>query len=99
MKTSANIKHKASLIIGVCCCALVLSQPVQADNLLDSKAFKSFKVLQFSKEIKIRGFKMSEHIYFGHAKIAGKYGLGLVVDKNDYAWGINHRGISISKKF
>lgn len=59
----------------------------------------NLKKIEFSKNLKIRGFQLSNGVYMGQAKVAGKYGFGVVVDRKSYFWGINNRGISISKRF
>jgi hypothetical protein len=70
-----------------------------AEEKLDLKYNKTIQSIKFSKDLKVRGIKLSEGIYMGQAKVAGKYGFGVVVDRKSYFWGINHRGISISKRF
>lgn len=54
---------------------------------------------KFSKDFKVRGWQITNGIYMGHAKIAGRYGIGIVIDKKSYSWGINNRGIAIQKRF
>ena len=80
--------------------AVMSSQAAQADEeSLDLKYASNIKVMEFSKRLKVRGFKISDGVYWGQAKVGGKYGVGVVVDKKTYAWGVNHRGFSILKRF
>ena len=83
--------------------AVVSSQAAQAGEPTEASyegtIAGDIKVLEFSKNLKIRGWQLSEGIYMGQAKVAGNYGLGLVIDSKSYSWGINNRGISILKRF
>ncbi len=78
---------------------LLSSQTVLANDSFYEAAKSSVEVMKYSKDLKVRGFKINKGMYFGQAKVAGKYGVGLVVEKRSFAWGINNRGISISKRF
>ena len=51
------------------------------------------------KSMRIRGWQVSQNIYFGQAKVGKKWGLGLVLDRGSHYYGINHRGLSYLKKF
>lgn len=55
-----------------------------------------FKV---DKTLRVRGWQVGKNIYFGQAKVGKKWGLGLVVDRGNHYYGINHRGLSYLKKF
>ena len=57
---------------------------------------KQFKV---KKHMKVRGFEVSENIYFGQTKIAKEWGYGLVIDKGSYAYGISNQGAAFYKEF
>lgn len=72
----------------------------QAASNTDTPAnFEAIKVIKYSKSMKVRGYEISDGIYMGQAKVAGKYGFGFVVDRKSFAWGINNKGISIQKRF
>lgn len=79
--------------------AVFCSQTAQANDTLTLKNVETLKIIEFSKTLKVRGIELSKGIYLGHAKVAGKYGFGVVVDNKSYSWGINNRGISILKTF
>lgn len=100
MKTKLTLtKRIALLLLSSLISAVVSSQTAYAGEGLSLKYSKSIKIMNFSKNLKVRGFKIGKGIYFGQAKVAGKYGLGFVVDKQTYSWGVNNRGISIAKRF
>ncbi|MFQ5471212.1 MAG: hypothetical protein ACE5EH_13090 [Gammaproteobacteria bacterium] len=52
-----------------------------------------------SNDFQVRGWKLDSTMYVGHAKIGGEWGVGLVVDKGDYLYGINEKRVSIIKRF
>ncbi|MEE8060052.1 MAG: hypothetical protein V3T17_19800 [Pseudomonadales bacterium] len=100
MKTSKTLKKQVcKLVLMSFVSAILNSQAAQASEELTLKYGKTIKVMKFSKNLKIRGFEIAQGVYIGQAKVAGKYGFGVVVDKKDFSWGINHRGISILKRF
>jgi len=51
------------------------------------------------KDLRIRGWRISNHLYVGQAKVAKKWGLGLVYEVNNTVYGLNHRGLQIMKRF
>lgn len=79
--------------------AVIASQSAQADETSELGEAVDIKVMVFSKSLKVRGWEVDDGIYMGHAKVAGKYGFGVVVDRKTYSWGINSHGVSISKRF
>jgi len=60
---------------------------------------KFYETRKYSRDFKIKGWQVYENIYFGQAKIAGENGPGLVVEKEGYSWGFNHRGAELLIKF
>lgn len=98
MRKSIKQRIGAALFIALLS-SVVCSQSAIAGDYSMDKISKSVKVLQFGKALKVRGFQIAEGVYMGQAKVAGKYGLGVIVDRKTYAWGFNHRGVSISKRF
>jgi hypothetical protein len=100
MKTKSS-QTKRMILLLVCSLVTLFANnsTVYAVEGFKLKQSKSIKVMKFSKNLKVRGFQISEGVYFGQAKVAGKYGLGFVVDKKVYSWGVNNRGISIAKRF
>ena len=100
MKTQRPLQQRIGTVALLALCSAVFSsQAVQAREETELKQLKSVKVIQFSKSMKVRGFQVRDGIYMGQAKIAGKYGVGIVVDRKSYSWGFNNRGIAIQKSF
>ena len=78
---------------------LVGVKSVLASDTMVLKSNKYLKKIEFSKTLKVRGFQLTNGVYMGQAKVGGKYGFGIVVDRKSYSWGINNTGFSISKRF
>ena len=80
---------------------LALAGDVEPDPFLNTQPFKfrsidrSYDSRKYSKTLKIKGWQVSEGVYFGSAKIAGKYGPGFIIDREGYSWGFNHRGVQL----
>jgi hypothetical protein len=54
---------------------------------------------QLAPGVKVRGWEISEQVYFGQAKVADRWGLGLVFEDGDTVYGVNHRGVQWMKRF
>ena len=81
---------------------IINAQADQTYQILDvpnDNYFNSVKVIEFSKNLKIRGFQLSRGVYLGQTRIVGEYGFGIVVGRKSYSWGISTRGLSILKHF
>ena len=63
---------------------------------IDSRPFESIK---YGKGLKVKGWRLSEGVYFGGVKVDGEYGPGVVFDKGSYVWGFNHERIQIRFRF
>ncbi|MBL4827027.1 MAG: hypothetical protein JKY66_04825 [Spongiibacteraceae bacterium] len=99
MKPTILKKNPLSKLMALATLAVILfSNSVSASEKLDLK-ISTLKDIEFSKNLKIRGIKLVQGVYMGQAKVGGKYGFGVVVDRKSYSWGINNRGVSISKRF
>ena len=72
-------------------------------GLMGGQAFAAdklkFQQYRYSSTMKLRGFEISPGVLFGQAKVAGQYGLGFVINKKTFAWGINNRGMAIERRF
>ncbi len=51
------------------------------------------------KRLRVRGWRIRDSVYFGHARVADKWGVGLVVDRGDTKYGINQRGLAVIRRF
>ncbi len=58
-----------------------------------------FERKNIAKNLRIRGWEISNRLYVGQAKVANKWGIGLVYDHGATVFGINHRGLQILKRF
>ncbi len=58
-----------------------------------------FHLHKVNEGFRVRGWELAEHVYFGHAKVAGKSGVGLLVDKGSVVYGVNNRGVSFMLRF
>ena len=67
-----------------------------ANQLDDASVLKRVKI---DANFQVRGWKLSEDFYIGQTKIAGKWGVGLLVDKGNYAYGFNNEQVSFVKRF
>jgi hypothetical protein len=92
-------KQIAKTLLYTVLVAVCSSQAAQANDKLTLENFKSLKFITFNKTLKVRGIEMTKGVYLGQAKVAGKYGFGVVVDNKNFSWGINNRGVSILKTF
>jgi len=68
---------------------------------IQSNRHYAFGLVRFKadKTLRIRGWEISQNVYFGQAKIGKKWGVGLVVDRGSHYYGLNNHGISYLKKF
>lgn len=92
-------KSRNSILAGSLLAMLACSQTGYADEALNFERVKSLKAMEYTKNLKVTGFKLADGVYMGHAKVGGKYGLGVVVKRKSFSWGINNRGLSIIKRF
>ena len=58
-----------------------------------------FERKKLSKGFKVRGWEVARKVYLGQAKIAKKWGFGVVVERGNTVYGMNHRGIQVLKRF
>ncbi len=58
-----------------------------------------FERKRMSKDLRIRGWRINDHLYVGQAKVAKKWGLGLVYEVDNTFYALNHRGLQIMKRF
>ncbi len=63
---------------------------------IDNRSFESIK---YAKGLKVKGWRVSNGVYFGGVKVDGDYGPGVVFDKGGYVWGFNHERIQFRLRF
>lgn len=84
-----------SLFIGNLCHAGTIGNK-DADYLDDISGLKRLKI---DADFQVRGWMVSDDFYIGQTKIAGKWGVGLLVDRGNYAYGFNNEQVSFVKRF
>lgn len=84
-----------SLFIGNLCHAGAIGSK-DASYSEDNSGLKRVKI---DTDFQVRGWKLAEDFYIGQTKIAGKWGVGLLVDKGNYAYGFNNEQVSFVKRF
>ncbi len=60
---------------------------------------RGFERREMTKNLKARGWQVAKNIYLGQAKVAKKWGLGLVYERGNTVYGISNRGIQVMKRF
>jgi len=92
----ANKKNKLMLAVAA---MIFSSSSALASDALKQRLPGKLEYVKYSKDFKIRGWEVGKGIYWGQAKIAGDYGVGFIVERKGYSWGINNRGIGFLKRF
>ncbi len=54
---------------------------------------------RYSESFRIKGVEISNGVYFGEARVAGRKGPGIVVERGEFSWGFNHRGAELLFRF
>ncbi len=54
---------------------------------------------RYSESFRIKGVEISNGVYFGEARVAGRKGPGIVVERGELSWGFNHRGAEVLFRF
>jgi len=67
-------------------------------RLRDEK-LAGFRSIKATGELRIRGWEIRDNVYFGQTKVGGRWGPGILIERDSYVYGINHRGIQILKRF
>jgi hypothetical protein len=88
----------------VCCCIFLLPAKTEAasiDDDEDSIEIGDTTVIRYKidNNMKVRGWKLSPEIYVGNTKVNGEWGVGLLVDKGNYVYGLNNRQASFLWRF
>ncbi len=94
--------HLALFLILLAACMLsqrAVAEPLKSAELLPNHGLAGLKEYRFNKQLKMRGWRLTPGMYLGQAKVAGKWGPGLVLDRGSHAYAINHRSISFSIRF
>jgi hypothetical protein len=57
------------------------------------------RYLRLTKGLRIRGWEVRDNFYFGHTKVANRWGLGFLIKHRGIVYGINNMGVQILKQF
>jgi hypothetical protein len=77
--------------------ALALTLPTAYE--FSEQKLAGFYRKKLSPNLRIRGWEIADSLYLGQAKVGDKWGLGMVLQKGNTAYGINHRGFQMMKRF
>jgi len=58
-----------------------------------------FERRKMASNFRVRGWQVAKNVYIGQAKVAKKWGLGLVYQHGNAFYGINNHGIQVMKRF
>jgi hypothetical protein len=76
-----------------------IQQPASAEIRFRDYSGANLSYLRLTKELRIRGWKVRENVYFGHTKVANRWGLGVLFKHRGIVYGVNNRGFQILKQF
>ena len=71
----------------------------EPDDVNEHRNNRDWTEFRFNDGMRVRGMEIGDRMYFGQAKVGGQWGLGIVIDRGEYAYGANNRGLSIMKRF
>ena len=77
--------------------ALALTLPTAYE--FSEEKLAGFYRKKLSPELRILGWEIADSLDLGQANVGDKWGFGMVLQKGNTAYGINHRGIQIMKRF
>ena len=85
-----------SMAASACSFAAGIESEADKKRLLESHGIVQYR---FDDDFKIRGWRLTPQVYFGQAKIAKEWGIGLMVERPGYAYGINNERLSVIMHF
>ena len=65
----------------------------------DEVRLGGFERYKLGDSLRVRGWQVGDRAYFGQTKVGKKWGLGFVFEKGDIVYGVNHRGMQITRQF
>lgn len=74
-----------------------LLPPTEAFRFNSSDEF--YQKHRFSDDLRVKGVEIGDRIYFGEARVAGERGIGFVMKRGDFYWGVNYRGAELLFRF
>ena len=65
----------------------------------DLEGLEGLNEHKFGDETQVRGWEVLPKTYVGQTKVLDSWGVGIVIEKDDYVLGINNRRLSIGTRF
>ena len=80
---------------------LDLSFTAVPSPVFDAGTFDASRMarLRYHPQLRVNGWQLGSHTYVGQARVGGQWGLGLLIDRGDNVFGVNHRGVQWLKRF
>jgi hypothetical protein len=79
--------------------SLMVLPAARRDLVIGRFSAGDFMRMRVSPQLRVRGWKLSNKVYFGQAKVGNRWGVGFLVEHKDYVYGVNHRGIQLMRRF
>lgn len=54
---------------------------------------------RFLNDIRVRGWQVADRVYFGQARVGDEWGVGFVFENGNTVYGLNNRGIQVTRQF
>lgn len=78
--------------------SLCLAAPFGQEETVELFSTKLVRY-KIHNHFKVRGWKLGPEVYLGQAKVGGEWGLGFLVDRGRYAYGLNNERVSFIMRF
>jgi len=52
--------------------------------------------LKVDKTMRVRGWEIKEDIYFGQTRVGSKWGVGMMMNDGNFAYGVNNKGVGMT---
>jgi hypothetical protein len=79
--------------------SLMVLPAARRDLVIGRFSAGDFTRMRVSPQLRVRGWKLSNKVYFGQAKVGNRWGVGFLVEHKDYVYGVNHRGLQLMRRF
>lgn len=76
-----------------------LTNTFNADMRFEKQRMGGIQRLKLPGNVRMRGWQLSQKMYFGQAKVADHWGLGIVYQHKNNIYGFNNKGFQFTKQF
>ena len=52
--------------------------------------------LKVDKSMRVRGWEIKDDIYFGQTRVGSKWGVGMMMNDGNFAYGVNNKGVGMT---